>query len=199
VAYTYPAVTTAVSVAILGVVLSYTSVLAIAGIILGVVLLSMRYSELKSYSVGNGGLTLTAGVLGAVASSVAFGLVYVVLGYATPVLGYYTPVVVLRAVGTMTGFAMAPVFKEHINLSRASFSRIIFAMGALEAVGFLAFNFGVSLGTDSLPIVTAISGMGGAIAAVYGMVHLKERLEANQLLGAILSVAGVFALLYFGG
>lgn len=199
VAYTYPAVTTVVSVVVLGVFLSPTRLVAIAAIISGVVLLSMRYSELKNYTQGNGRPALTAGVTAALTSSVTFGLVYVVLGYATPVVGYFVPVVVLRSVGTLTGFVLAPVFKERIAPSRASFSRIILTMGVLEAVGFLVFNFGVSLGSDSLPVVTALSGMGGAIAAVYGMSLLRERLEKNQLLGALLSVAGVFVLLYFGG
>ena len=199
VAYTYPAVTTVVSVAVLGVVISATRVLAIAGIILGVVLLSMRYSELRSYSKGNGRPALTAGVVAAVTSSVTFGIVYVVLGYATPAVGYFLPVVVLRGVGTITGFVLAPVFRERVHPSRKSFSRVILVMGVLEAVGFLIFNYGVSLGADSLPVVAAISGMGGAVAAVYGMAFLRERLETNQLLGAVLSVAGVFALLYFGG
>jgi len=199
VAYTYPAVTTVVSVAILGVVISTTRIFAIAGIILGVVLLSMRYSELRGYSKGNGRPALTAGVVAAITSSVTFGLVYVVLGYATPLVGYFLPVLVLRTVGTATGLVLAPVFKERIHPSRSSFSRVILVMGLLEAVGFLVFNFGVSLGSDTLPVVTAISGMGGAVAAVYGMTILKERLETNQLLGALLSLAGVFALLYFGG
>lgn len=199
VAYTYPAVTTVVSVAVLGVVLSSARVFAIAGIILGVVLLSMRYSELRSYSRGDGRPALTAGVAAAVTSSVTFGAVYVVLGYATPIVGYFFPVIVLRGVGTVTGFVLAPVFNERVRPSRMSFSRVILIMGVLEAVGFLIFNFGVSLGADSLPVVAAISGMGGAVAAVYGMAFLKERLEANQLIGAILALAGVFALLYFGG
>lgn len=199
VAYTYPAVTTVVSVAILGVLVSSVRLFAIAGIIVGVLLLSTRYSELREYSRGTGRPALTAGVAAAVTSSVSFGLVYVVLGYATPAVGYFVPVVVLRSVGTFTGFVLAPVFKERVRPSRTSFSRIILAMGFLEAVGFLIFNYGVSLGADSLPIVTAISGMGGAAAAVYGTVLLKERLEVNQLSGAVLSLAGVFALLYFGG
>ncbi len=199
VAYTYPAVTTVVSVVVLGVFLSATREIAIAAIILGVVLLSMRYSELRNYSRGNGRPALTSGVAAAVTSSVTFGLVYVVLGYATPAVGYFLPVLVLRTVGMLTGFALAPVFKERIHPTRMSFSRIILIMGLLEAIGFLVFNFGVSLGSDALPVVTALSGMGGAVAAVYGMSLLKERLETNQLLGALLSIAGVFVLLYFGG
>lgn len=199
VAYTYPAVTTVVSVVVLGVFVSATRQIAIAAIILGVVLLSMRYSELRNYTRGNGRPALTAGVASAVTSSVTFGLVYVVLGYATPAVGYFLPVLVLRTVGMLTGFALAPLFKESIHPTRASFSRIILVMGLLEAIGFLVFNFGVSLGSDALPVVTALSGMGGAVAAVYGMSLLKERLETNQLLGALLSIAGVFVLLYFGG
>lgn len=199
VAYTYPAVTTVVSVLVLGVVLSTTRLLSIAAVILGVIFLSMRYSELRNHSKGNGRPTLSTGVAAAIASSVSFGVVYVGLGYATPTVGYFLPVVVLRAVGTVTGFALAPAFKVHLRPSRASFSRIIIVMGVLEAVGFLVFNFGVSLGLDSLPVVAALSGMGGAVAAAYGMALLKERLEPNQFLGASLSIVGVFALLYFGG
>ena len=73
------------------------------------------------------------------------------------------------------------------------------AIGVLEAFGFLAFTSGIAAAGQALPVVTAISGMGGAVAASYGIAFLKERLEPNQLIGVALSLAGVFALLYFGG
>jgi drug/metabolite transporter (DMT)-like permease len=199
VAYSYPAVTTVVSVVALGIVLAATRLFAITAIILGVVLLSMRYSELKNYTRGNGRPTLTAGVGSAIGSAVSFGLVYVVVGYATPSVGYYVPVLFLRGVATLVGFLLAPAFRAGIRPTKASFSPTMIIMGALESVGFLSFNLGVSFGADSLPVVAALSGMGGAIAAAYAMVLLKERLEKNQLLGAVISVAGVFALLYFQG
>jgi len=37
------------------------------------------------------------------------------------------------------------------------------------------------------------------VAASYGLAFLRERLEPNQVLGVLLSLAGVFALLYLGG
>jgi multidrug transporter EmrE-like cation transporter len=40
--------------------------------------------------------------------------------------------------------------------------------------------------------------MGGAVAAGYGLVLLKERLELNQIIGVVLSLLGVFTLLYLG-
>ncbi len=199
VAYTYPAVTTVFSVALLGVALAPVRVASIACIIVGVVLLSTRFSELRGYLHGSGAPNLTAGVSSAVASSFFFGLVYVGVGYATPVAGYVLPVVVLRAVGTLAGFIAAPLFRETVRPSRDSFSKIMLVMGALEAVGFLSFNYGLSLGLDALPVVAALSGMGGAVASSYALVFLKEHLEKNQILGVVISMAGVFALLYLEG
>jgi len=46
---------------------------------------------------------------------------------------------------------------------------------------------------------TGLSGRGGAVAASYGLAFLRERPGSNQMLGVLLSLAGVFALLYLGG
>lgn len=196
VAYTYPAVTTVFSVLLLGAVLAPLRIASITSIMVGVVLVSTRFSELRSYRRGRGLPNITAGVGSAVTSSFFFGVVYVGVGYATPVVGYVLPVLFLRGVGALVGFLAAPVLREKVRPSRDSFSRTIFVMGVLETFGFLAFNYGLSLGVDSLPVVAALSGMGGAVAAAYALVLLKERLEKNQLLGMALSIAGVFVLLY---
>ncbi len=97
------------------------------------------------------------------------------------------------------GFLAAPALREDVRPTRSSFSRVILAMGALEAVGFLAFNYGITLGVDSIPVVAALSGMGGAIAASYALALLRERLERNQVIGIALSIIGVFVLLYLEG
>lgn len=72
-------------------------------------------------------------------------------------------------------------------------------MGILETAGLLSFNFGVSFGVSSLPVVAALSGTGGAFATSYAMMFLRERLELNQLGGILLSTIGVFFLLYLSG
>jgi drug/metabolite transporter (DMT)-like permease len=125
-------------------------------------------------------------------------VVYVGVGYVTPSVGYVLPVVFLRGIGSAAGIMAAPLFHESVRPSRASFSRVILAMGALEAVGFLSFNYGLSLGAGSLPVVAALSGMGGAVASAYAFIFLRERLERNQIIGLGLSLAGVFVLLYLG-
>ena len=98
----------------------------------------------------------------------------------------------------MVGLLAAPLFHESVVPSRACFSRTVLGISTLEAIGFLSFNFGISLGASSLPIVAALSGMGGAFATGYAILWLHERLELNQILGVLLSIGGVFLLLYLG-
>jgi len=199
IAYTYPAITSVLSVLILGTMISPGEVLAIGGVVVGVVLLSTRFSELKSLVAGKGSVNLTAGVGSALGSSVIFGVVYVVIGYAAPLVSLAIPVIMLRVVAASAGFVLAPVLKQDAKPSRIAFSLTIIVMGFLEAAGFLAFTYGILSASGALPVVAAIGGMGGAVAASYGLVFLKERLEPNQMVGVILALVGVFTLLYLGG
>ena len=198
VAYTYPAVTTVLSIVVLGTLLPAVQALAIAGIILGVVLTSTRFSDLRASFAKKGGPSLAAGFLPALSASVIFGAVYLVVGYAAPVVSVVIRVMVLRIIGISMGVLLAPFLGQDVRPSRAIFSKGILAMGVLEAVGFLSLTYGISIPGGSLPVVTAISGMGGAVAASYGLMLLKERLEANQIVGVVLSLLGVFTLLYLG-
>lgn len=199
IAYTYPVVTTILSVLVLGTIVSFDEAIAISGIILGVVLLSTRFTELRAQLTGEGKTGLRAGALSAVGSSVFFGAVYLGIGYAAPVVSYVLPAVILRAVGTCAGFALAPFLGQYVRPSRTDVSNTILVMGVLEAVGFLAFTYGVLTAGGSLPLVAALSGLGGAVATAYAMAFLKERLETNQLIGVILAIAGVLVLLFLGG
>jgi len=199
VVYTYPAVTAVLAVVLLGASLSPVQVVAIAGIIVGVILLSTRLSELRTYLGGTGGPSLTRGVGLALGASLFFGMVYIGIGYAAPHVSVVLPVIVLRTIAVGAGFLLGPVLRQETRPTRQVFSLKMIAMGVLEAFGFLAFTYGISAAGGALPIVTALSGMGGAVAAGYGIAFLKERLEPNQVVGVILSLFGVFALLYLGG
>lgn len=198
VAYTYPAVTTALSILILGTLLPTSQILAIAAVILGVVLASTRLSELRRSLSSKGAPNLTAGFVPALGASLFFGTVYIGVGYAAPVVSVVIPVMVLRIMGISLAILLAPFLKQDVRPTRDVFSRKLIAMGVLEAIGFLSLTYGISIPGGSLPVVTAISGMGGAVAASYGLAFLRERLETNQVIGVVLSLLGVFALLYLG-
>ena len=199
VAYTYPAITTALSIVLLGTFLTAVQVLAITGIILGVILTSTRLSELRRSFSAKASLNLTAGFMPALGAAVFFGGVYVGVGYAAPLVSVVIPVMVLRIMGISTGVLLAPLLKQEVRPNRAIFSKGLVLMGVLEAIGFITLTYGISIPGGSLPVVTAISGMGGAVAASYGLALLNERLEVNQIMGIVLSLLGVFTLLYLGG
>lgn len=199
VAYTYPVVTTLLSIAVLGAVLSYLQSYAIAAVIAGVLLVSTRFSEIRASLGGRGAPNFTAGVGSAVGAAFFFGLVYLGVGYAAPLVSLVIPAMLLRIVGVGAGAVLSPAFKADIRPTRQDFSKTIWTMGVFEAIGFLSFTYGISGGGGSLPIVAALSGMGGAVATSYAFAFLKERLEWNQLLGVALSLLGVFTLLYLGG
>jgi drug/metabolite transporter (DMT)-like permease len=196
IAYSFPAVTTVLAVLILGAVLSGESILALLAVMTGVILVSTKFSELYGYARNHSGLKVTPGVGSAILSASSFGTVYIGVGYVTPKVGYYLPALFLRVLGGVCGFLFAPVLKESIRPNRQSINAIIVVMGILETIGILSFNAGVAFGASSLPIVAALSGMGGAFATTYALVFLRERLEFNQVFGIILSFLGVFALLY---
>jgi len=199
VVYTYPAVTAILAVVLLGASLSLAQAVAMAGIITGVILMSTRFSEIQAYLRGSGAPNLTSGIPLAIGASLTFGTVYVAIGYAAPSVSVLLPVMFLRIFAITLGFVFAPVLKQEARPVRSVLSKTMVAIGVLEAFGFLAFTSGIAAAGGALPVVTAISGMGGAVAASYGIAFLKERLEPNQLIGVIFSLAGVFVLLYFGG
>lgn len=199
VVYTYPAVTAVLAVVILGASLSVFQVVALAGIIAGVILLSTRFSELYAYLQGARAPGLTKGVGLAVGASGCFSVVYIGIGYSTPSVNVVLPVIFLRIVATSAGFLLAPVLRQEAKPNRLVFSKTIIAMGVLEAFGFPAFTYGIEAAGSALPVVTALSGMGGAVATSYGLAFLKENLESNQMLDVLLTLTGVFALLYLGG
>ena len=196
IAYSYPIITTIFAVIFLGVMLSGLRTLALAAVILGVLLLSTRFSELGRYLRGEGLVKVMPGVDSAVVAAVSFGSVYVVLGFVTPLVSYVLPVLFLRGLGSVFGFTFAPLLKQDVRPRRDIMTRTISVMGILETFGLLSFNLGISFGSGTLPVVTALSGMGGAFATTYAMTFLREKLEPNQLVGILLSIAGVFALLY---
>jgi drug/metabolite transporter (DMT)-like permease len=199
VAYTYPAVTAVLSVAILGAAISSEQFLALAAIITGVILLSTRFSQLRAFLAGRGPPNLMVGVGSALGSSALFGTVYVGIGYAAPLVSLAVPAIMLRAATVSLGFILAPFLKQDAKPTRLAFSNKIIAMGLLETVGWLSFTYGIESTGGSLPIVVAVAGMGGAVATSYGLVFLKERLDPNQIVGVLLALLGVFALLYLGG
>jgi len=191
--YSYPAVTLVLSIFLLGVSVSALQALTLVGIIAGAILVSTRFSDLRGTRSGG------FGVRSAVLASLLGGLSYLTLGASVRLAGPFLPTLFLRGVGALSGFLIAPVARQNVRVTRYTFSPRIFAVATFAVAAFLAFNWAVGLDANSLPIVTALSGIGGAFEATYAILFIREKLEPNQMAGIALLVACVFALLYLRG
>jgi len=190
--YSYPAVTLLLSILLLGVSISAVQGTALAGIIAGVILVATRFSDLRTRK------SSASGVRAAVPAALLGGLAYLALGASVSQAGPFLPTLFLRGVGALSGFLIAPIAGQVAKVTRYTFSARIFAVGSLTVAAFLAFNVAVSLDFSSVPIVTALSGVGGAFEAAYAILFIRERLESNQMGGILILVASVFILLYGG-
>jgi len=191
----FPIFSVLFAVFVLKIDLSYEVLLALGGVIFGILLVSTNISALGS-SKGRG---LTPGVPEAVLAAFFFAVGFTSLGYAEETVGYLLPVVAARIgaalVGLLTGFALRQNLEP---FGGKPFLRLV-AMGALEAGGILAFTLALFYSSTIavLPITTTLGGMGVVFTVGYALVLLKERVGPNYALGILILIASVGALLYF--
>jgi drug/metabolite transporter (DMT)-like permease len=170
--------------------------LSLIVIMAGVVLLSMRFSEVRKFRGTGTRSIFSLGVLPGLLSACSFAFVFLVLSVVVPATGYLVPILYLRGFATAFGFILGAVTKQDLKPTRQKLSAIVLAIAVLDTLGFIFLNLGIAFAKGSLPLVIMASGMGGAFLVGYGILLLKEKPEPNQLLGIVVSIVGVASLLY---
>lgn len=196
IAYTAPAIATVLSIVFLNVSLSPIEGLSLIMIMLGVVLLSTKFSELRNFREGRSQAILALGVLPGLLAAASFAIVFLALSVTVPETGYLVPVLLLRSFATVAGFALAPVLKQNVKPTKQTLSPIVLVIAVLDTLGFIFLTLGLASANASLPLVIMASGLGGAFLVGYGILLLKEKPEPNQLTGIMVSIVGVASLLY---
>jgi drug/metabolite transporter (DMT)-like permease len=196
IAYTAPAIATVFSILLLSVTLSSIEALSLMVIMMGVVLLSMRFSELRKFRNGGTRSIVSLGVMPGLLSAFSFAFVFLALSIVVPGTGYLVPILYLRGFATVVGFVLAPVIRQNVRPTRQKLSPIVLVIAVVDTLGFIFLSLGLASAKGSLPLVIMASGMGGAFLVGYGIILLKEKPEPNQLLGIAVSVVGVASLLY---
>jgi drug/metabolite transporter (DMT)-like permease len=191
----FPIFSVLFAVFVLRIDLSYAVLLALGGVILGILLVSINVSALGSSRGGS----LTPGVPEAILAAFFFAVGFTSLGYAEETGEYLLPVLAARlgaaSVGLLTGLAL----KQDLRPIRGKPFLRLLAMGTLEAGGLLAFTLALFYSSSIvvLPITTTLAGMGVVFTVGYALILLKERVGPNYALGILILIASVAALLYF--
>ena len=170
---------------------SLVQLLGLALTILGVVLASAplnRNRPKKPVGFVKPGLT-NNGVAMAVVASLCFGVTFWGLGYVSPTLGGTLPVWVNRVIGPLVVLALARPLRQSVGPPVGRVWVLIGAVGVLDTVAFLLFNFGLEQADSS--IVSVLSSLFSAITVLLARLFLKEKLVFNQWLGIGLIFVGV--------
>jgi drug/metabolite transporter (DMT)-like permease len=199
IAYTAPAIATRLAVVFLGAKLTRVEVIPLVAIMVGVILLSTRFSELRTSDGRGGGAGAPAfrlGVTPGIIAALSFSFVFVALSAIVPVVGYLTPIFVLRVGGSVVGFALAPILRQHVKPNATTLGPLVWLVAIFDTVGYVFLGAGIGSAGRFLPLVIMTSGMGGLFLVCCGMAFRKEKPEPNQLIGIAVSIVGVASLLY---
>src|SRR3989338_1436006 len=165
------------------------SVLGAAGIVATVVatyllLTDVRQGERQKYN-----LPVLFMIGSVVCTAIGSTLDKVAIEASTPV--FYTFVNMLGA--SVIFLVLTFAYRQHHQLARArEVIGTLLILGVVMALAFVAFATAFALGPTSYTL--AIRSGGLLIAALWGLVLLKESLSAQKILALVLFVAGTFAL-----
>jgi drug/metabolite transporter (DMT)-like permease len=189
----FPIFSVVFAIFVLRIAISSEELLALAGVILGILLVSTNLAALRSST----GRSLTPGVPEAVLAAFFFAVAFTSLGYADETIGYLFPVLAARLGAAAVGFVIGAALKQDLAPIGGKPLLRLLAMGTLEATGILAFTLALyytSIAT--LPIATTLGGMGVVFTVGYAVVLMKERVGINYAVGIAILIASVASLLY---
>lgn len=190
----FPVFSVLISIFILGVSITANVLLALTGVIVGIVLVSTNLSSLKS----SRRINLTVGVPEAILASFFFAVTFTSLGYAYETIGYFLPTLAVRLGAALVGIFIGLALKRDLRPFGGRPLLTLLVMGILETAGILFFSLALFYSSISvLPITTTLMGMGVVFTVGFALVFLKERVDASYAAGVLVLVASVAALLYF--
>ncbi len=214
----YPIVTIALAFIVLGQSLSPFDASAIACVIIGAVLSGINLSDLRIHlgravnssifhvSERNHQTTgsrdqakvigFVKGLDSAVLSCLLAGSFLFCEGTLTPSLGWLLPIVLVKGSAAVIAFGCILPLKQEFKLPNLPNSFCLVLMGIMDALGYLAFNFGIILSAGYLPIVATFASLSGLMILALAHIFYGERLGKAQWLGICLILIGASAVLY---
>ncbi|MBW2999225.1 DMT family transporter, partial [Candidatus Woesearchaeota archaeon] len=173
---------------IFGELLSLKKYIAIGVIIIGTVLISTRLSELLKIKR----IRLENGVFYAIIASIGFGLWAVLSKIVVNEIGGLSASLFLELFILI--FLFTPLlFKRKILVPfNKKWSGLLIAGAVLLGVGIVGFNLAIMHGM--VTIVTPIVAAAPLATVLFARLFLKEQIELNQIIGAVLVVLGVISV-----
>ncbi|MFN2611201.1 MAG: EamA family transporter [Actinomycetota bacterium] len=190
IAAAYTAVVVVLAMMILHERLSTTQAIGAAAAIVGVVLASIDRRKLQP-----GAALVGKGTLFALLAMLGFGLASFGGGFFAQKYGWVKPALYIRVLATGMFLVVGSMNRQwpwQIAENRGRVIGALVAIGAVDAIGFLAFSKGAEIGM--LSVVATASAAYPLIPLILGLVVFKEKLATNQMVGVAAVMAGVLVL-----
>lgn len=185
---TSPALTVLLAVFVLGEMLPPAAWVTIAAILTGMVVMAVRKDGLAS------GARIAPGVPWALWTFITLGLVTFLLKVVVTEAGPIFTIFLMRlgaVVALLPLVALGKIASPNFGEGRSAALPV--AVGSLDTLGFILFNFAISLG--SLTIATVLSGLYTVVALMMAWKFLGERIAMYQLGGMAIAVGGTVLLM----
>lgn len=183
-------ITVVFSVFFLGESLKTTQSAAIGVTILGIILLSVNFSDLKNSDIFKKSSDIMLTLAACLIWGVAYALYKIPIATIGPILtafaiefGTFLPTVPANII-TKTSFALP---------DKKNFVQIIL-IGILAATSTLFYNLGIAASGGNVSLVAAITFSNPVISSIYGYFVYKERLSLQQWLALGLTVFGIIGI-----
>ena len=183
--------TVLLSIIFFGEILSTIQFLAIALIILGIILVSLNFKDLKNSHL----FKISSGIPYALLTCFIWGLVFFLFKIPVNVIGPILTSLTLE-------FGIMIYSGIHIHFSKLNFSlpnkKIllpIFLVAFFGAIGTLFFTLGIK--NYSVSLVAAITFANPLVATLYGKIVYKEKLHLQQYFAIALMILGIVLISYY--
>lgn len=183
----YPAVTTIAALLIFGEVITVAQLLAITVVLIGVVLSSM-HGKAKDLFKG----VKASGIIFAFGTCLLWGLYFALVRIPVESIGWFLPQYSYSFVGIIIFLIIAKLTSDKGAITRPELVWLIILSALLQLGGTMFFNYAISQGQTA--IVAPIAGSSAAVFVVIAYFLFKERLNAKQWTGIILTLIGIIGL-----
>jgi drug/metabolite transporter (DMT)-like permease len=185
----WAAVAVIMGVLFLGEKLSGLQIFSIFLLIVGCLLVSTNIQEF----FGAGKKKLETGVKEGLIAMLAWGSIVVFVAPIIRTIGWFMPILISRTFSTIFLFGYMKTRKIETKIDLLSpILVIILLVGAMDVLGFIALNMGIS--NFPVSFVTPIAAAYPLVTAVLAYIFYKERLVLNQYVGILGIVSGIVLL-----
>jgi len=168
-----------------------TQILAILLIVVGIILTSINFKDLKNSNL----FRLESGIPYALVSAILWGVVFFLLKIPVNVLGPILTSFIVEFGIMIFSILHIKVANDPFNFPNRKMLIHIFFIALFAIVGSLFFNLGIE--RSSVSIVAALTFSAPLVSTLYGKIVYKEKLTTIQYSALFLILLGVILISYF--